>query len=69
MYSLVTGESKDDLDLKATGFMGNDMSYNDLIISADKLAQAFYNIGIKDIEKLYYLIKNFKILNYHKIRI
>ena len=48
MYSLVTGESKDDLDLKATGFMGNDMSYNDLIISADKLAQAFYNIGIKD---------------------
>lgn len=38
MYSLVTGESKDDLDLKATGFMGNDMSYNDLIISADKLA-------------------------------
>lgn len=48
MYSLVTGESKDDLDLKATGFMGNDMSYNDLIMSADKLAQAFYNIGIKD---------------------
>lgn len=48
MYSLVTGESKDDLDLKATGFMGNDMSYNDLIISADKLAQAFYNIGIKN---------------------
>ncbi len=48
MYSLVTGENKDDLDLKATGFMGNDMSYNDLIISADKLAQAFYNIGIKD---------------------
>lgn len=48
MYSLVTSESKDDLDLKATGFMGNDMSYNDLIISADKLAQAFYNIGIKD---------------------
>lgn len=48
MYSLVTGESKDDLDLKATGFMGNDMSYIDLIILADKLAQAFYNIGIKD---------------------
>ena len=48
MYSLVTSESKDDLVLKATGFMGNDMSYNDLIISADKLAQAFHNIGIKD---------------------
>lgn len=48
MYSLVTGESKDDLDLKATGFMGNDMSYDDLIISADKLVQDFYNIGIKD---------------------
>lgn len=48
MYSLVTSESKDDLALKATGFMGNDMSYNDLIISADKLAQAFHNIGIKN---------------------
>ena len=28
--------------------MGHDISYNDLIILADKLAQAFYNIGIKD---------------------
>lgn len=52
MYSLVTSESKDDLALKATGFMGNDMSYNDLIISADKLAQAFHNIGIKDGENV-----------------
>lgn len=48
MYSLVNKESSNDLDLKATGFMGNDMSYNDLIISSDKLAQAFHNIGIKD---------------------
>lgn len=52
MYSLVTSASKDDLVLKATGFMGNDMSYNDLIISADKLAQAFHNIGIKDGENV-----------------
>lgn len=52
MYSLVTSESKDDLALKATGFIGNDMSYNDLIISADKLAQAFHNIGIKDGENV-----------------
>lgn len=52
MYSVVTSESKDDLALKATGFMGNDMSYNDLIISADKLAQAFHNIGIKDGENV-----------------
>lgn len=52
MYSLVTSESKDDLVLKATGFMGNDMSYNDLIISSDKLAQAFHNIGIKDGENV-----------------
>ena len=49
MYSLVTGESKDDLDLKATGFMGNDMSYNDLIISTDKLARAKTRSGIKNI--------------------
>lgn len=52
MYSLVTNESKDDLDLKATGFMGHDMSYRDLIISSDKLAQAFHNIGIKDGENV-----------------
>lgn len=48
MYSLVTNESKDDLDLKATGFMGHDMSYRDLIISSDKLAQAFHNAGVKN---------------------
>lgn len=34
MYSLVTSESKDGLVLKVTGFMENNMSYNDLIISA-----------------------------------
>ncbi len=48
MYSLISEESKDDLNLKATGFMGNEMTYKDLIISSDKLAQAFHNIGIKE---------------------
>ena len=54
MYSLVTGESKDDLALKATGFMGNDMGYNDLIISTDKLTQAFHNIGMRDGDNVAY---------------
>lgn len=47
MYSLVTSESKEDLKLKATGFMGQEMSYRDLIISSDKLAQAFHNMGLR----------------------
>ena len=48
MYSSLTVEGKDDLTLKATEFIGNDMSYNDLIISAGKLAQAFHNFEIKN---------------------
>ena len=32
MYSLISNESKDDKDLYATGFMGNNMTYGDLII-------------------------------------
>lgn len=47
MYSLINNESKDDLNLNATGFMGNNMTYKELIISSDKLAQAFHGIGIK----------------------
>jgi len=48
MYSLVTNECKDDMDLYATGFMGNNMTYKDLIISSDTLAQAFYNVGVRE---------------------
>lgn len=48
MCSLIDNESKNDLNLNATGFMGNNMTYGDLIISSDKLAQALHNIGIKD---------------------
>lgn len=48
MCSLIDNESKNDLNLNATGFMGNNMTYGDLIISSDKLAQALHNIGVKD---------------------
>lgn len=48
MYSLVKNESKNDLDLYATSFMGNDMTYEELIISSDKLAKAFSNAGVKE---------------------
>lgn len=48
MYSLVKARSKDDLGLYATGFMGNNMTYDELIISSDKLAQAFYEAGIRE---------------------
>ena len=48
MCSLIDNESKNDLNLNATGFMGNNMTYGDLIISSDKPAQALHNIGVKD---------------------
>ena len=48
MCSLIDNESKNDLNLNATGFMRNNMTYGDLIISSDKLAQALHNIGVKD---------------------
>jgi len=48
MYSLVTNECKDDMDLYATGFMGNNMTYKDLVISSDKLAKAFYDAGVRE---------------------
>lgn len=48
MYSLVKNESKNDLDLYATSFMGNDMTYEELMISSDKLAKAFSNAGVKE---------------------
>ncbi len=62
MYSLVTDECQDDLSLKAIGFMGNDMSYNELITSSDKLAQAFHNIGIKDGDNVAILTINMPIV-------
>ncbi|MDO5568666.1 MAG: class I adenylate-forming enzyme family protein [bacterium] len=52
MYSLVTNESKKDLRLHATGFMGNSMTYGDLIASSDDLAQAFYNAGVREGDKV-----------------
>lgn len=48
MYSLVTDEAKNDLDLEATGFMGSSMTYGDLFESADELAKSFNSMGIKD---------------------
>ena len=41
-------ESKDNMNLYATGFMGNNMTYKDLISSSDRFAQAFHNAGIKE---------------------
>ena len=48
IYTLVRNESKDDLNLQATGFMGNSMSFGDLIKSSDELAKAFYNAGVRE---------------------
>ena len=42
MYSLITNESKDSMNFYATGFMGNNMTYKDLISSSDRFAQAFH---------------------------
>ncbi len=48
MYSLVTNEAKNDLDLKATGFIGNSLTYKELFESADTLANSFYNSGVRE---------------------
>lgn len=46
MYSMIESESKDSLDLNATGFLGNSMTYKELFDVADKLASAFLNSGV-----------------------
>ena len=48
MYSLVNNESKNDRNLYATGFMGSNLTYGALFNSVDKLAQAFYNAGVRE---------------------
>ena len=48
MYSLVTDEAKKDLDLEATGFMGNSMKYGELFESVDDLAKSFNAMGVKE---------------------
>lgn len=46
MYSMIESESKDSLDLNATGFLGNSMTYKELFDASDKLASAFLNSGV-----------------------
>lgn len=46
MYSMIESESKDSLDLNATGFLGNSMTYKKLFDVSDKLASAFLNSGV-----------------------
>lgn len=46
MYSMIESESKDSLDLNATGFLGNSMTYKELFDVSDKLASAFLNSGV-----------------------
>ena len=48
MYSLVTDEAKNDLDLEATGFMGSSMTYKELFESSEILAKSFHEMGIKE---------------------
>lgn len=48
IYSLVTDEAKNDLDLEATGFMGNSMTYRELFESAEDLAKSFNAMGVKE---------------------
>lgn len=46
MYSMIESESKDSLDLNATGFLGNSMTYKELFDVSDKLSSAFLNSGV-----------------------
>ena len=46
MYNLIKEENKNNLDLPATGFFGNEMTFGELQESVDVMAQAFKNAGI-----------------------
>ena len=48
MYSLITNESKDYMNYPAVGFMGNEISYKELISEADLFASALKSIGVKE---------------------
>jgi acyl-coenzyme A synthetase/AMP-(fatty) acid ligase len=48
MYSLVSNESKGYENLEATGFLGNSITYENLLLSADKLAKSFKDSGISE---------------------
>ena len=48
MYTLVKNESKDDLNLYAAGFFGNNITYNELFESTERLANSFYNAGVRE---------------------
>ena len=48
MYSFVKNENKNDMNLYATEFMGNNMTYKELFASADKLANALVYHGVNE---------------------
>ncbi len=48
MYSLIKNESIGKEKLYATGFLGNNMNYGELLKSADKLAAALYKEGLRE---------------------
>ena len=48
MYTMVKEESKNDMNLQATGFLGGKMTYGKLFLEADKLAKSFSDAGVKE---------------------
>lgn len=48
MYNMIYNESKNDMNLSAVSFLGGKMTYGELFSSADKLAKAFYDDGIRE---------------------
>ena len=48
MYSLISNESKNDLDLNAVSFLGNSLTYAQLFESVDDLSKSFNAMGVKE---------------------
>lgn len=48
MYNLVKEESKNDLNLNAMGFFGNNITYKELFKKSDMLAKSFYANGVRE---------------------
>ena len=57
LYSLVTGENKDNKKNQAIGFLGFNKTYGELFGDVDRLADAYAKAGVQDGDIVHWLLK------------
>lgn len=62
MYSFIKNESKNDMNLLATEFMGNNMTYGELFNFADKLSESLVASGVSEGDNVSILTINMPIV-------